>query len=150
MLDRSVKAGVLKRWDRQHPIMVPAHVRGPIPLFRMGGHSGTDWIALADPTSGLPPYWAIEAKAIEGDSLGVSKLAKHQIQHLNACAEINQGALLLVRFLSTDGWGEEFAVPWRYAPWRRNGAGMGLHKDDVLHWRVTGVEALKGAMSWKK
>ena len=149
LLDRAVSQGILKRWDRQHPEMVPARVPGVRPMFVMGKSSGVDWIALASPSQPFPPYWAIEAKAVEGNSLGSSNIAPHQIAALNETVEAGQGGLLMVKFVTEDGWGEEYAVPWKYAPWRKNGNGLGLHQEDVIRWRVTGVDSLKEAMSWR-
>jgi len=144
------------RWDRQHPAMVPARTGAAAdgarfrPLFAMGAKAGADWIALAHPEAGVVPYWAIEAKAIEGDSLGVSKIADHQIEHLNQSVKAEQGALLFVKFVAEDGISEEFAVPWRFAPWRKSGNGYGMAKSELEDWRLLGVDSLRKAMKWKR
>lgn len=144
------------RWDRQHPSMVPARTGAAPdgarfrPLFAMGAKAGADWIALAHPEAALEPYWAFEAKAIEGESLGVSKIADHQIEHLNDAVKAKQGALLFVKFVADDGIGEAFSVPWRFAPWRKSGSGYGLAKSDLENWRLLGVDSLRKAMQWKR
>jgi len=141
--------GLFVRIDRQHPMMVPAKGpprEGPA-LFMMGKRSGVDYIALL-PKGSPFAYLALEAKAVEGETMALSALAEHQITHLNQAVEQGQGALLLAQFFTP--LPEVYAVPWHIAPWKRSGNGASMRREELVDaWRLRNWLCLKRVIEWK-
>ncbi len=140
--------GFFQRIDRQHPDMAPTHYTTPNNgrLFLLKRRAACDWIALL-PKGAPAAYAAIEAKAIEGESLPLSALADHQTEHLNDADKADQVALLLVQFFCP--LPEVYAVPWRQAPWKGVGGGYSMRREDLSEtWRLRNWQGLGRAIGW--
>lgn len=139
----AIKGGLFQRVDRQHPSMAPAgFAAGKVPLYVMAQKSGADWIALVCASARCScAYVALEAKSVDGDSLGLSGIADHQIEHLNDAALQRQGSILLVYFSASAAG---YAIPWARAPWTTTARGSSIRKDSLPDaWRLGGWTVLK-------
>jgi hypothetical protein len=83
---RSAAHGIFKRIDKLNPDHAAAGKIKGRTVFSPTERSGADWIALG----GIHCRWqyiAIEAKSVDGDSLGRSALTDEQVAHLQAARD---------------------------------------------------------------
>ena len=93
----ALRCGRFKRIDKLNPGHAVAGMLKGRAVFTLTARSGADWVALGGNICKWE-YVAIEAKSVDGNSLGKSGLTDEQIAHLQAAHEEGQLGLLLVRF----------------------------------------------------
>lgn len=148
LLGPAVKNGLFLRVDRQHPDMAPTNqtASNGSRLFVLRKRSACDWILLL-PKGAPVAYCALEAKAIDGESLPLSAIADHQVEHLNHADDAGQAAILLVQFFCP--LPEVYGVPWREAPWKPSGNGHSMRRGDLSEtWRVRNWQCLGRVLGW--
>lgn len=92
-----LRSGFFKRIDKLNPDYVATGKLKGRAVFSPTKRSGADWVALGGNLCKWE-YIAIEAKSVDGNSLGKSGLTDEQIAHLQAARDEGQMGLLLVRF----------------------------------------------------
>lgn len=92
-----LRTGWFKRIDKLNPGHAVAGMLKGRAVFTLTARSGADWVALGGNICKWE-YVAIEAKSVDGNSLGKSGLTDEQIAHLQAAHDEGQLGLLLVRF----------------------------------------------------
>lgn len=93
----ALRCGLFRRIDKLNPDHAAAGKLKGRTVFAPTARSGADWVALGGNICKWE-YVAIEAKSVDGNSLGRSGLTDEQIAHLQAAHDEGQLGLLLVRF----------------------------------------------------
>jgi len=120
-----LRTGFFKRIDKLNPDhSASGKIKGRT-VFSPTARSGADWVALG----GIHCRWqyvAIEAKSVNGDSLGRSALTDEQVAHLQAARDENQLGLLLVRFNAGI-----YALRWTERLLVKRGNGESVRVEDI-------------------
>jgi len=120
-----LRTGWFKRMDKLNPGHAVAGMLKGRAVFTLTARSGADWVALGGNVCKWE-YVAIEAKSVDGNSLGKSGLTDEQIAHLQSAHEEGQLGLLLVRFEAG-----VYALRWTERLLVRRGNGESVRAEDI-------------------